>query len=186
MDEANSDSRSYLKPILYTCLWFFYLYLFINIIHFEVENNQNIFLSGLYFIEFGVHEASHLVTMFFPQIISALAGSVGEILFTVLIVAVAIKQKSYFAAVFGLLWVALAFNSVGRYISDAQEQLIPLVGPSSVVIHDWNYILSEWGLLAMDDAIGSSVRMIGNVIGVVGLLWGILLVYKQYAGDTKY
>ena len=164
----------------YVLLWVLYVYLFIVIIQFKVENNQNLLLAGLYFIQFGVHEASHILTMFFSPVITALAGSIGEIGFTLIIVLAALKERVYYTAIFGLLWFALAMNSVGRYIADARAQSLPLIGPGETVTHDWHFILGEWGLLAQDTAIGSTVQMIGNVIGFLALCWGLWLIVNHF------
>lgn len=173
------------KPVLtwplwvYVVLWIFYVYLFVNLLSFKADEPNNLLLSGLYFIEFGVHEVSHILTMAFPPIITAAAGSVGEISFTILIAAVAFKSKAYFAAIFASIWVALAFSSVGRYIADARVQELPLVGPGETVKHDWNFILSELGMLQSDIILGTTVRWIGIVIGAGALAFGLWLIIRH-------
>lgn len=164
----------------YATLWVFYLYLFIQIIHFKVEDNQNLILAALYVVEFGVHEVSHILTSFFPPVITALAGSVGEISFTVLIILAALRERSYYAVIFGLLWFMLAMNSVGRYIADARSQALPLVGPGETVKHDWNFILGQWGLLEQDQFIGNTVIITGNVMGFLGLVLGLWLIIRLF------
>lgn len=163
----------------YVIGWFFFLYLFIQILGFQAENSDNIFLSGLYFIEFGVHEASHLIVFFLPSIFVAAAGSVGEMTFTYLILYATLKAKSYFASVFAGLWVMLAMNSAGRYMADARSQLLPLIGPGEVVKHDWNYVFGQLGWLNADTLIGDSIRGMGDSIGVIALLFGIWLIINK-------
>lgn len=170
---------------LYVPLWIFFVYLYIQILFFNAENSQNIMLSGLYFIAFGVHEASHLVFFFLPSIITAAAGSIGEISFTFLLVAAALKARSYFAAIFGCLWVMLAMNSAGRYMADARSQQIPLIGPSETVNHDWNYVFSQLDWLDLDILIGSTVRGIGDIIGALALIFGLYLIVSKIIADNK-
>lgn len=174
----NSKSNFLLKlPLLvYVVLWFFFLYIFFQILNFRAENSGNLFLSGMYFIEFGVHEISHLIVMFSPQLFVAMAGSIGEILFTVLILIATIKARSYFASIFAGLWIMLAMNSVGRYIADASSQLLPLAGPGDNVQHDWHYILTNLNCLESDQFIGGIVCFIGDIIGVCFLFFGIVLM----------
>lgn len=174
-----------LSLYLYIPLWIFFVYLYIQILFFSAENSQNILLSGLYFIEFGVHEASHLVFFFLPSIMTAAAGSIGEISFTTLIVAAALKARSYFAAIFGCLWMMLAMNSVGRYMADARTQQIPLIGPSEVVNHDWNYVFSQLGWLDFDVLIGATVRGLGDIIGGLALIFGLYLIVSKIIADNK-
>ena len=54
----------------------------------------------------------------------------------------ALKAKSYFAAVFGSIWVMLAMNSASRYMADARAMQLPLVSFGDTAKHDWNFNLA--------------------------------------------
>ena len=164
---------------LYIAVWVACLWLFIDILSFHAEAATNVVLSGLYFIEFRVHEASHLVFGFLPSIGVAAMGSVGEITFTLLLLFTCFYKKAYFAAVFAGIWVMLAFNSVGRYIADARAQQLPLIGPGETVQHDWHYVLSQLNLLNNDLIIGGAVRTVGDIIGALALAFGIYLIVQK-------
>ncbi|HEY8886576.1 MAG TPA: hypothetical protein VIM31_03720 [Candidatus Microsaccharimonas sp.] len=170
------------KPTLPYPLWVyivglgFFVYLFFQILGFHADDSHNVFLSGLYFVEFGVHEASHIVTAFLPPIATAAAGSVGEVLFTVLILLATIKGKAYFASVFAGLWVMLAMHNAGIYMADARSQLLPLIGPGETVQHDWHFVFGQLGWLDKDTLIGGTVMTIGVGIGILALLWGLTLI----------
>ncbi len=182
----NTNKQKLPLPLwLYILLWIFFAYLFVQILFFSAEDSQNPLLGGLYFIEFGVHEASHLFAAFLPHIMTAAAGSIGEITFTILVVIAALKGKAYFAAIFGALWVMLAMNSAGRYMADARLQQIPLVGFSNQPTHDWNFVFGELGWLQVDTLIGNSVRGLGDFIGVVALLFGLWLLLVKVTSDAK-
>jgi hypothetical protein len=167
------------SPWLYIPLWLVFLWLYVQILGFQAEDSHNLILSGLYFIEFGVHEVSHVIASFLPSIFVAAAGSIGEITFTILIVVAAIKGKAYFAAVFGSIWVMLAMNSAGRYMADARSMLLPLVSFGDNAKHDWNYVFGQLGWLKSDTAIGGTLSMLGNVIGALGLLFGLYLIVNM-------
>ena len=170
---------------IYIVGWVAFAYLFVQILSFQAEASQNVLLSGLYFIEFGVHEASHLIVAFMPQLFVAAAGSAGEIAFTLLILYATIKGEAYFAAVFAGLWIMLAMNNVGRYMADARSQVLPLVGPGETVQHDWHYVFGQLGWLNADTVIGGTVRGIGIAIGVAALGWGLYLIITKIIGVTK-
>lgn len=171
---------------LYVVGWMFFLYLFVSILHFAAENSNNIILSGMYLIDFGVHEVSHILVSFLPMIFVAAAGSIGEMSFTLLLLYAALKAKSYFAAVFTSLWVMLGFMSAGRYMADARMQSLPLIGPGETVQHDWNYVFSQLGWLQVDGVIGGIVQAMGISIGVAGLACGVYLIVRKLsrAKDT--
>lgn len=165
--------------IFYVLGWIFFAYLYMQILSFNQGGISNIFLGGLYFIQFGIHEAAHIVTAFLPPVITASAGSVSEVLFTSLLVFVAFRAKSYFAAVFTMLWLMLALTSMGNYMADAHMQLMPLIGMGDNPQHDWHFVFGELGLLGSAIVIGTAVKILGAIIGAVGLLLGLLIIINK-------
>lgn len=161
---------------LYIPLYLLFIYIFMGCLSFRVETNTNPIIGIMYFIEFGVHEVSHIVTMFLPPVFVATTGSIGEISFTVLVLIAALKYKTYFTAVFGSLWVMLACKSVGTYMADAQTQLLPLIGPGETVQHDWHFVFSQLGWLPYDTIIGGSVTIVGVVVGSAAMLAGLWIL----------
>jgi hypothetical protein len=133
----------------------------------------------MYFIQFGVHEASHIVMAFMPPVITAAAGSFGEMTFTWLLTYAAFRAKAYFAGIFSLLWVTLAMTSAGNYMADARSQLMPLIGSGPDPKHDWHFVFSQLGWLNADTVIGMTVRVIGDIAGAVGLLYGLALLISM-------
>lgn len=178
MDTSGSKFMP-LPTWLYIIAWIFFLYLFISLLSFKAEAPNNLILTGMYFINFGVHEASHIVMMWAPPIMTAAAGSVGEVSFTLLLLAAALKAKSYFAAVFTGIWVMLGFMSAGRYMADARTQALPLIGPGETVQHDWNFVFSQLGWLHADVIIGGLVQGVGILIGITSLLFGLFLIIMK-------
>lgn len=161
---------------LYGPLWVFFVYLYFQILGFNQGNMTNVFLGGMYFVQFGVHEAGHIVFGFLPAVMVAAAGSLSELGFTTLLVIATFRAKAYFAGVFALLWFMLACTSAGNYMADARAQLMPLIGPSSDPQHDWHFVFGQLGWLDADVAIGTTVKIIGGIAAAVGLLLGFLLL----------
>jgi hypothetical protein len=170
---------------VYAVLFLFFIYLFVQILQFKAEESSNLLLSGMYLIDFGVHEVSHIITNFLPSIFTAAAGSIGEISFAFLLLYATLREKSYFASVFTGLWVMLAMNSAGRYMADARSQLLPLIGPGETVQHDWHYVFGQLGWLPADTLIGASVRGLGDIIGAVALLFGLYFMYIKLTSGTR-
>jgi hypothetical protein len=171
---------------LYVPLWLFFIYLYIQILQVSANGSDNLIISGMTFIQFGVHEASHIVTAFLPAILCASAGSCGELLFTILIVIATVRAKAPFAMVFGLLWVALAMNNVGIYMADARAQQLQLMGPGPEPKHDWNYVFGQLGWLNSDTVIGGTVRVVGDVVGFVAIAIGLYLIVRMVGRRLSY
>ena len=54
---------------------------------------------------------------------------------------------------FSLLWLGQNFVNISVYAADAQKRKLPLLGGNNVY-HDWNYLLSEIGILKYDAEVG--------------------------------
>lgn len=70
--------------------------------------------------------------------------------------------------IFCLFWFGENFLNIARYMADARDMLLPLVGGGD---HDWNYIFSELGVLHKDKEIAGVVRISGWVIMVSAVGW---------------
>lgn len=182
MQPAHTKRPMSLPLWIYIIGWVVFAYLFMQILSFGVNHQNNLILSGLYLIEFGVHEVSHIAVGFLPPIFVALAGSIGEIAFTVLVLVATIRGKAYFAVTFAGLWIMLAMSSVGQYMADARSQALPLAGPGETVQHDWNFIFGQLGWLNADTIIGGTVRGIGIAIGAAALGWGLYCIIRKATG----
>lgn len=165
--------------------WFAFLYLYIQLLSFTPAAPNNIVLTGMYFVDFGVHEASHLAVGFLPLIWVAIAGSAGELSFTILLLYATRKGRAYFASVFAGLWIMLALRSIGRYMADARSQILDLIGPGEVTVHDWNYVFGQLNWLDYDTIIGGTFSFIGNIVGFLALCYGAYLIYAKHAAATK-
>lgn len=74
---------------------------------------------------------------------------------------------------------------IAPYINDARAGVLPLLGGNTGQsaphgFHDWQFILSETGLLGYDQQLARLSSAIGAFLMVVGLTWGGLLLYKSY------
>lgn len=164
---------------IYVPLWLFFVYLYVHILSFYQGSITNVFLAGLYFIQFGIHEAAHIVLMFMPPVFTAAAGSLSEIAFTGLITYAAVRAKAYFAMVFCMVWMMLAMTSAGNYMADSRAQQMPLIGPGENPQHDWHFVFSQLGWLDYDTIIGTTVKIGGDVIGLIGLLIGLYFIVRS-------
>jgi hypothetical protein len=174
MQRFVTKSKSWLW--LYIPFWLFLLYQYFQILGFKAEDGGNLFLGALYTVEFGVHEAGHIIFGFLPAILVAAAGSLTEMAFTWLIAIAAWRQKAYFAFVYSLIWVMLSMNSAGRYMADAIPQNLPLVGLGPDPQHDWHFVFGKLGWLPASAFIGDTVRALGDIAGALGLIFGLILI----------
>jgi hypothetical protein len=103
------------------------------------------------------HEAGHPIIGLFSTRLEPYGGTIGQLVFpVVLLVSFWRKRNPVGVAVSGIWFFENWFN-IARYLADARSMELPLVGGGD---HDWNTILSSWGLLPYDTQIAAWLRMV--------------------------
>jgi hypothetical protein len=131
-------------------------------------------LLGL--VDLGFHELGHLLTYPFPDVVTALMGSVTQ-------VAVPLGLALYFLFLrreplggsLCLAWAATSAHSVSVYIADANRQSLPLLGAG---LHDWAFVLGRFGALEHAPAIAASVNTLGGAMlfaAFAACVWHLVL-----------
>ena len=131
-----------------------------------------------------IHEAGHSIFIFFGQMMSMLGGTIFQLLIPVSISLYFLLRKDYFSFAFTLFWIGDNLFNISTYIKDARAMNLPLLVTGS--IHDWNWLLSEWGLLELDQTIGGFVYRLGTLALISCLLImisTIILDLKTLAGQ---
>lgn len=174
----------------YVIPWLFGLYIFVKLLGFDLNEQMPFVVAIPHSFNFMLHEMSHILTAFLPQIVSAASGSFSELLLGLLLIYGAFKTYSYFASLFCFLWFMLACFSVSSYMADARAQNIQLVSlgngfsGSEGVVHDWNFIFGELGLLGLDTFISGTIWLTGFMAGLVGLLFGAYLIIRMISSPN--
>jgi hypothetical protein len=122
-------------------------------------------LDGANFV---FHEGGHVVFFFLGQFLYVLGGSLMQ-------VALPVACSVYFwragrpaAAAATLFWAGESLSHVAIYVADARAQALPLHGGDGV-IHDWNYLLANLGLLGWAEGLGRLTFALGFLLIVAAL-----------------
>ena len=116
-----------------------------------------------------IHETGHIVFGMFGELITAMGGSLFQVIVPMVFVGYFLRRREQYAASVALWWVAENLWYVATYVADAQEQALPLVGGGE---HDWAFILAELDVLRYDDRIAAMIRFVGIVLFAIAILWG--------------
>jgi hypothetical protein len=116
-----------------------------------------------------IHETGHIVFSPFGELITALGGTLFQLIVPAVFVGYFLRRRDQFAASIALWWVAENLWNIAVYVADAQAQELPLVGGGE---HDWAFILAELDLLRQDARIAAMVRFAGTLLFVIAILWG--------------
>ena len=135
-------------------------------------------------INLPIHEGGHLLFRLLGWDFLHVAGGTLLQLFAPLASAVMFfKHRDYFAIAFCLGWLSTNLNNIGVYMADAGVMQLPLVtaeGGGDVVIHDWEFLFSKFGLLQACEAIGWLTRQAGNILMLACLGLGGWLMLRMY------
>lgn len=130
-------------------------------------------------INLAFHEAGHLVFGYFGKFLGILGGTLLECLMPFFLAIHFYKQREFFGISLCFGWLATVFWGVAAYAGDARAMALPLVtlfGAEPSVAHDWNYLLSQTGLLSYDFAAAFLLRTLSFVSLGLCLATGLWLI----------
>ncbi|GBC61178.1 zinc ribbon domain-containing protein [Desulfonema ishimotonii] len=139
----------------------------------------------LHMVNTPFHEAGHIIFRPFGRFITSLGGTLGQLLMPLIcMLTFIIKNRDAFAASVTLWWLAENFMDIAPYINDARAGTLPLLGgntgqTSPYGFHDWEFILTETGLLMYDHFLARLAYGIGIFLMIASLLWGGFILLKQ-------
>lgn len=143
----------------------------------------DIFLHG---INLPFHEAGHVVFRIFGSFMASLGGTLGQFIMpAICFYTFLYRMLNPFAAAVCLWWIGENFLDIAPYINDARAGELPLLGgnfghSSPYGFHDWEYLLTESGLIRHDHTIANLSFFIGSVMMLLALVWGGIVLYRQY------
>lgn len=134
------------------------------------------FIDG---VNLAIHEAGHLIFSFGGETLHFLGGTLLQLAFPLAFVMHFRQQKQSFESAVCALWFAESLMYTAEYLGDAKAMQLPLVGGGT---HDWNWLLSHWGLL--DNCVGLAQSLHLAAVAVLVLAW--CKAYQlQYTASKK-
>lgn len=129
------------------------------------------------FVNLPIHETGHLLFRPFGHFVSVAGGSLFQVLMPLAFVGYFLWQAKPFSAAMVLFWVGQSILNVYVYAADAQIMQLVLLGGytgSEGSFHDWNFLLTETGLIGSTKTIAGLIRFSGTaaiVAAAVGALF---------------
>lgn len=120
-----------------------------------------------------IHEAGHLFFKFFGKYVYTLGGTLMQIILPSIIFFYFFRNNYRTGMQFSLLWLGQNLINISVYAADAQARSLPLLGGNKVY-HDWNYLLSEIGLLQYDAEVGYLIFGIAIIIFIITLIMPLI------------
>lgn len=113
-----------------------------------------------------LHEAGHVIFMPFGHFVSVAGGSLFQVLMPLIFLGYFIREEKYYSASMVLFWVGQNIINVYVYAQDAVNMQLVLLGGltgSEGSFHDWNFLLTETGLINSTPRVAGSVRLLGTL-----------------------
>jgi hypothetical protein len=142
--------------------------------------------SFLHLVNLPFHEAGHIFFKPFGSFMASLGGTLGQLIMPALACAtLLVKTRDPFGAGVCFWWFGENFLDIAPYINDARAGQLPLLGgnfghSSPYGFHDWEYLLTETGLISLDQGIAKGSFFIGTILMIVSLGWMGWLLYQHY------
>lgn len=126
------------------------------------------------------HEAGHLFFGYFGEFIMVIGGTLGQLLVPAGIGAYFIMRREFYSSTVTLFWLGQNMFNISVYIKDAVAMELPLVNiGGGEGIHDWNWLLLKFNLLAYDQTVGNIVYGLGVLIIALSILLGFYFSFER-------
>ena len=149
-----------------------------------VDPMQGSFLDN---VDLPIHEFGQLLFRPFGEFMMVAGGSLFQVAFPAVFVGYFVWQRSYYSASMVLFWLGQSVLNVWVYAADAVVMKLVLISGSTGSegsFHDWNYILTETGLISSTNMVAGIIRFAGTLVIISA---GVFSVYYSvfYTESTE-
>lgn len=140
--------------------------------------------SFLDIVDLPIHEFGHILFRLFGEFISVAGGSLFQVIVPAIFVGYFWWNEKYYSAAIVFFWFGQSILNVYVYAQDAvvmQLVLISGLTGSEGSFHDWNYLLTETGLIGSTNAIAVLIRFLGTLAIFAAI--GASVYYSLYSPD---
>lgn len=147
--------------------------------------------SFWHLINLPFHETGHIIFRPFGSLMMSMGGTIMQLLMPLICMGVfLIKTRDTFAASFTLWWFGENLLDIAPYINDARSLTLPLIGgntgqSSPYGFHDWEFILTETGLLRFDHTLAWLSHITGSLLIILSFIWGGYILFKMFKNGVE-
>jgi len=131
-----------------------------------------------------IHEGGHFLFTFLGEWMHILGGTLAQLLVPIAFALYFLYRRQKYESTFCVFWFGESMMHMARYIGDAQEQVLPLLGKGT---HDWNWMLSQTGVLEHCEGIALFFQVVASIIvlsSVAYMLYNAFRKKKPLAAST--
>jgi hypothetical protein len=131
-------------------------------------------------VDLPIHETGHLLFRPLGEFMGVAGGSVFQVIFPAAFMVYFIWNEKYYSAAVVLFWVGQSILNVYVYAADAAVMQLVLTSGmtgSEGSFHDWNYLLTETGLIGSTKTIAGIIRLAGALVIISA---GVISAYYAF------
>jgi len=168
-------ARAVLLMLLFLWSWWFWL---------SPPEANYVGRSFMHLVNLPFHEAGHVLFRPLGVFMTSLGGSLNQILMPLVCATVLlVKTRDTFGASVALWWMGESFMDLAPYIGDARSMSLLLLGGNTGYsapygFHDWNFLLTEAGLLERDAFLSGLSAWTGILLMAASIAWGAAVLLK--------
>lgn len=137
-------------------------------------------------VDLVAHEAGHLLFGYLGEFMMVIGGTLGQLLVPVGIAAYFFTRREFYSAAVVVFWIGQNLFNISVYVKDAAAMNLPLVSAGGGdSIHDWNWLLLKFNVLAWDQAIGNIVYGVGVMIVIASVVLCFRLSFEPGEGAER-
>jgi hypothetical protein len=140
-------------------------------------------MQGSFFdnVDLPIHETGHLLFGPLGEFMMVAGGSLFQVIFPAVFVGYFIWQEKYYSAAIVGFWVGQSIMNMWIYAADAVVmQLVLTSGFTGTEgsFHDWNYLLTETGLIGSTKTVAGIIRLVGTLAIITS---GVFSVFYSFS-----
>ena len=138
--------------------------------------------SFLHLPDLVFHEAGHIIFSPFGRFMTALGGSLLQILIPVIAGIAFVRQDNTFGAAICAWWAGQNLIDLAPYIADARSLKLVLLGGrtgAEVEGHDWEYLLTQLGALHRSHLLGMTAYWLGLIAMIASLVFAARAIVRS-------
>ncbi len=135
----------------------------------------------MHLVHLPIHEAGHIFFRILGEFMGIAGGSLFQVIVPIVFFGYFVWHQKPFSASIVLFWVGSSIIDVYVYANDAVVMQLPLLSGttgSEGGFHDWNYLLTETGLLGQTALIAKIIRFVGFFVTVAAIIGSFLYAEK--------
>jgi hypothetical protein len=123
-----------------------------------------------------IHEGGHFLFTFFGDWLHFLGGTFAQLLVPLGLAAYFLYRRQRYESAFCGFWFGESMMYMARYMGDAQEQILPLLGRGT---HDWNWMFSRMGVLSSCKTFELVFHVIASIIVLVSIGYMLYNAFRR-------